>query len=1181
MNIRLVAVVSGSGESIELLEEHIRKLWPSAQLMRVTDGTIATDNISEHMPDLILVDTISAGMDGYTVCEKLKHDERTGTIPQICFYTPDARESRIKGVNCGADGLLPWPPENEELKAMAVNLIKNLQRHKKQFAHLENTIRESERLYDTLLSNIELVSVILDGNGHITFCNDYLLNITGWLREDILGADWFEIFIPPDAGRMKVTFSDLLSDLPTAWHHENEILTRSGERRLISWNNSVLRSNDGTVTGTASIGEDITERKLIENSLLESEEKYRSFFENSVDAILLTSPDGRITAANPSACRMFGRTEKEIIKLGRSGLIDDSDPRVPVFLAEREKTGRAEGELYFLRKDGTRFHAEITSVIFSDIGGEKKTSMTIRDITRRKQLEDEVREREEKYRKMFMDNPQPMWIYDVDTLAFLEVNEAAVRHYGYPREEFLSMNLKDIHPADDIEALLKTIQITREDYHKSGEWRQYKKNGELITVEIISHTVVFEGRKARHVMVNDITDRKLQEQKSREKDLQVRKLSANVHDLIFQFTRKTDGTYIVPVASEGIKNIFGCSPEDVLNDFGPIARIIYPEDIERVTNDIENSARNLTHFTCEFRAQRPGHPMQWIYSRSTPEKLPDGSVTWYGFSADITYRRQVEEALRESESKFRKIYEEGPYGVALINSEHRFMMANRKVCQILGYDESELRNMTFSEIIHLDDRDAVAENHRILVAREADVVRSEKRYLRKDGSVIWASVTVTSNYDDAGVFVYNLAIVEDITERRLASEQVNILNERLSFLVEAIQELSTSATLEGIMKIVMDTARRLLNADGATFVLREGDHCYYADENAVGPLWKGQRLPMDKCISGWVMQNAQAVIIEDVYADDLNHHEMYRSTFVRSLAIAPIRLNNPLGAIGAYWSTIFAPSTAELQLLQTLADAAAKAVENVQLIEGLERTISDRTADLQAVNNELEAFTYSVSHDLRAPLRHINGFAEVLMNKHSDQLNEEALRFLNTIVSSARKMGTLIDDLLKLSRTSRAELNKLFINMNKIIDDVLLQVEPSIKDRTIEWKIEALPQCFCDHNLMSLVWTNLIENAVKYTRKKAKAVIIIGHRKEETETVYYIRDNGIGFDMKYAQKLFGVFQRMHSSSEFEGSGVGLANVQRIILRHGGITWAEAVPDKGTTIFFTLPDPAVRKQTNNE
>lgn len=1176
MKIRLIAVVSGNGKSIELLEEHIRRISPSAQIIRVADGSSATAIISEHMPDLILVDTISKGVEGFAVCAKLKLDETTGTIPQICFYSPDASESRIMALKSGVDGILTWPPDNEELKALAANLIKNHERHKKQLAHLENTITEDERLYDALLNNIELISVTLDRHGRITFCNDYLLKTTGWQREDILGADWFEIFIPPDASDTRLTFSDLLNDLPAAWHYENEILTRSGERRHISWKNSVLRSVDGTIAGTVSIGEDITERKLIDNALLDSEERYRSFYENSVDAILLTSPDGKITAANPAACRMLGRSEEEIIKLGRSGLVDDSDPRVQELLKERERTGKAEGEVDFLRKDGTRIHAEITSVIFSDIGGEKKSSIIIRDITRRKQLEDEVREREEKYRRMFMDNPQPMWIYDVDTLAFLEVNEAAVRHYGYSREEFLSMNLKDIRPAEDIEVLLKTIESTSNDYFRSGELRHLKKNGDLISVEIITHKANIEGRKARHVMVNDITDRKLQEEKLREKDLQFRKLSSNVHDLIFQFTRKPDGTYIVPVASEGIKNIFGCSPEDVLNDFGPIARVIYPEDIERVTNDIENSARNLTYFTCEFRVQRPGHPIQWIFSRSTPEKLPDGSITWYRFNADITYRRQVEEALRESESKFRKIYEEGPFGMVLINNEHRFIMANPTVCQMLGYDESELQNLTFAEIIHPDDRAAVAENHSNLITRETDVVRSEKRYLRKDGSVIWASVTVTSNYDDEGAFVYNLAIVEDITERRLAAEKVYILNERLSLMVEAIQELSTAATLEGIMTIVMDTARRLLNADGATFVLREGDHCYYADENSISPLWKGQRCLLEKCISGWVMQNRQAVIIEDVYADDLIHHENYRSTFVRSLAIAPIRVNNPLGAIGVYWSTIFAPSTAELQLLQTLADAAAKAVENVQLIAGLERTISDRTADLQAVNRELEAFTYSVSHDLRAPLRHIDGFAEVLMNKHSDQLSEEALRYLNTIVSSTRKMGTLIDDLLRLSRTARSELNKSFIDMNKIIDDVLLQIEPVIKDRTIDWKIESLPQCFCDRNLMVLVWTNLIENAVKYTRKKAKAEIVIGHRKEEAETVYYIRDNGIGFEMKYAQKLFGVFQRMHSSTEFEGSGVGLANVQRIILRHGGIAWAEAIPDKGATFYFSLPDYTVRK-----
>lgn len=1167
-----MAVASGSGKSAELLEEHVRKLLPSAQIVRVTDGSRATEIISEQRPDLIVVDTVSAGLNGFTVCSKLKQDERTGSIPQICFCSPDDKESRIRALESGADGMLSWPPDNDELRAMAHSLVKGVEKHNKQLAHLEKTIRENERLYDTLLNNIELISVTLDRNGRITSCNDYLLNITGWRREDILWANWFEIFIPPDIENIKRSFSDFLDDLPSAWHNENEILTRSGERRLISWNNSVLQSADGTVVGTASIGEDITERKLIEKSLIESEQKYRAFFENSMDAILLTTPDGSVMAANPAACKMFGRTEREIIKLGRSGLVDNSDPRLQVLLARRDQTGKTEGELYFLRKDGTRFHAEISSAIFYDIGGKQKTSMIIRDITRRKKLEAEVREREEKYRKMFMDNPQPMWIYDMETLAFLEVNEAAVLHYGYSREEFLSKNIKDIRPADEVDALLKNINPARKKFHKSGEWRHIKKNGEIITVEIISHNVIFEGRKARHVMVNDITDRKLQEQKIREQDLQFRKLSANVHDLIFQFTRKPDGTYIVPIASEGIKNIFGCSPEDVINDFGPIARVIHPEDLEKVINDIEYSARNLSYFTCEFRVQRAGHPLQWILSRSTPELLPDGSITWYGFNADITYRKQIEEALRESESKFRKIYEEGPYGMAVINREHKFVLANRTFCRITGYDESELLKLTFYDITHPDDRDASLEIHSRLVARETDVIRSEKRYLKKDGSVIWVSVTVTSNYDDTGAFMFNLAIVEDISVRKFASEQVSILNERLSFLVEAVQELSTSATLEGIMKTVLDSARRLLNADGATFALRDGDLCYFADEDAVGPLWKGQRFPMDACISGWVMQNRQAVMIEDVYANNLIPNEIYLSTFIRSLAVAPIRINNPLGAVGAYWSSIFSPSTAELQLLQTLADAAAKAVENVQLIEGLENTISDRTADLQAVNRELEAFSYSVSHDLRAPLRHINGFSEILLRKYSEQIPPGAVKYLETIVGSATRMGTLIDDLLSLSRTARAELNKRSVNMNNIVSDAILEVNQNPGDRKIDWQIAELPESFCDPNLMHLVWVNLIDNALKYTSTREKAVIRIGYTTEAGEFIYFIGDNGVGFDMKYAQKLFGVFQRMHSSAEFEGTGIGLANVQRIIMRHGGRTWAEAEPDKGAVFSFSLPRP---------
>jgi light-regulated signal transduction histidine kinase (bacteriophytochrome) len=225
---------------------------------------------------------------------------------------------------------------------------------------------------------------------------------------------------------------------------------------------------------------------------------------------------------------------------------------------------------------------------------------------------------------------------------------------------------------------------------------------------------------------------------------------------------------------------------------------------------------------------------------------------------------------------------------------------------------------------------------------------------------------------------------------------------------------------------------------------------------------------------------------------------------------------------------------------------------------------------LEAANKELESFSYSVSHDLRAPLRHINGFADILAKECNDQFPENARNHLNTIKDSARKMGTLIDDLLSFSRTGRTELKKSSIKMDLIVEDALAQIKTSITDRKIDWHISTLPEVYGDYNLLRLVWVNLLDNAVKYTSTRKKAMIEIGYKDEITEIIFYIKDNGVGFDMKYAQKLFGVFQRLHSNSDFEGTGIGLANIQRIILRHGGRTWAEAETDKGASFYFSIP-----------
>ena len=248
--------------------------------------------------------------------------------------------------------------------------------------------------------------------------------------------------------------------------------------------------------------------------------------------------------------------------------------------------------------------------------------------------------------------------------------------------------------------------------------------------------------------------------------------------------------------------------------------------------------------------------------------------------------------------------------------------------------------------------------------------------------------------------------------------------------------------------------------------------------------------------------------------------------------------------------------------------------------EHLEESVEDRTRELsatnkhlEAANKELESFSYSVSHDLRAPLRHIGGYVELLQKKASSALDEKSLRYLTTISEAAKRMGLLIDDLLTFSRIGRAEMQKTVFNLNPVVEELLEDLRPQIKGREIAWEIGPLPDVYGDRSLIKLVFQNLIDNAIKFTSPRAQARIEIGATSGgEDESVLFVRDNGVGFDMKYVDKLFGVFQRLQAAGQFEGTGIGLANVHRIIHRHGGKTWAEGVADGGATFYISIPKP---------
>ncbi|HWA11213.1 MAG TPA: ATP-binding protein [Opitutaceae bacterium] len=241
-----------------------------------------------------------------------------------------------------------------------------------------------------------------------------------------------------------------------------------------------------------------------------------------------------------------------------------------------------------------------------------------------------------------------------------------------------------------------------------------------------------------------------------------------------------------------------------------------------------------------------------------------------------------------------------------------------------------------------------------------------------------------------------------------------------------------------------------------------------------------------------------------------------------------------------------------------------------QLNAELERRVTERTAQLSAANQELEAFSYSVSHDLRAPLRAVNGFSQLALKKYAGQLPEEGQRYLQTINNGAQQMGRLIEDLLAFSRLSRQALSRRPVDMAGLVRQCLDELAGDTAGRPIEIRVGHLPGCQGDSALLKQVWINLLSNAVKYSRGRNPAVIEVGCEPRDGRQVYFVRDNGAGFDPRYADKLFGVFQRLHPAEQFEGTGVGLAIAQRIVARHGGRIWADAAVDRGATFSFQLP-----------
>lgn len=510
------------------------------------------------------------------------------------------------------------------------------------------------------------------------------------------------------------------------------------------------------------------------------------------------------------------------------------------------------------------------------------------------------------------------------------------------------------------------------------------------------------------------------------------------------------------------------------------------------------------------------------------------------------------------------------YAILTLDPQGRVTSWNAGAQRIKGYSADEMIGQHFSRFY---PEEAVARGWpETELARAAAEGRFEDEgwRVRKDGSRFWANVIITPMRDADGAVTGYCKISRDLTDRKRAEDEVRHLNETLEDRVRQQTAKLTEAAeqrrkAEERFRLVVEAAPNgmvMIDAAGRIVLVNQQSEKlfgYCRDE---------------------LLGQAIELLVPERYRDK---HPGYRSAFFDNPDMRPMGMGRDLygrrkdGGEFPVEIGLTPIDTAEgplvLSLVVDITERKRAEEEIRKLNANLEERVVERTAQLEAANKELEAFSYSISHDLRAPLRAIDGFSRIVMEDYAPALPEEAKGYLSDVRANTLRMGNLVDDLLAFSRLSRLPVKKETVPVSGVVEHCLRELTSAGNGRSIEVRVGDLPACQADPSLLKQVWTNLLSNAFKYTGKREAALIEIGAQPGggSSGAVYFVKDNGVGFDMRYASKLFGVFQRLHRIEDYDGTGVGLAIVQRIIHRHGGRIWADAAPDKGATFFFTLEE----------
>lgn len=764
-------------------------------------------------------------------------------------------------------------------------------------------------------------------------------------------------------------------------------------------------------------------------------------------------------------------------------------------------------------------------------GGARGFFSLFRDATEEVRAEEALRRSEEKFASVFRSSPLPVAITRLEDGRYLDVNDAFVRLFGWRREEAIGRTSIELGKWAVPEARAAWAERLRQAGHVSNLEADFRtRDGRVRRMLLSAERIEMAGEACALVMTVDITERRAVEQALRESEERLRLATEGGGVGIWAWD--------VPSGrldwNDELKTIFGLPADTGDLTLERFIAAIHPDDRARVKRDFTSALEHRDEFACEYRIVRPAGSIHWIVARGRGQYGPDGKpLRMIGSAIDVTDRRGAEE-------KFVKVFQASPVAISISRMrDGRYLDVNDAFVEQFGWTRDEFVGHTSVEIGLWPSQ---ANRDRWVAAlQKANRVRNMEAVLNsKSGDR--HNVIISAERIELEGEACVIGMVHDVTERLRAEHALRDSEKRL----REAQRIGHVGSWE------LDPASGRMSWSDELYRI------YERDRNGFGGTWPDLLKlvhPGDLPAMNEIWRKAaRAEGSHELRHRILTPDGRVKHLFVRFEVFRDAE-GRPLRALGT---------------AQDITEQVLAREEIQRLNASLESRVQARTAELLAANKELESFAYSISHDLRAPLRGIDGFSHLLAEEYAERLDETGRGYLERVRRAAQRMGELIDDILELSRVTRQDMRRVTVDLSRIAAEVIeerARVEP---DRKVE--IAIAPGCTAqgDPQLLRVLMQNLLENAWKYTRRAEPARIAFDQETLDGETVFFVRDNGVGFDMQFAERLFTPFQRLHKPEEFEGTGIGLATVSRVTRRHGGRVWAESTLGKGTTLRFTLP-----------